>query len=139
MIDNNSALDDMYPSKDINSFNPEANLVWYPTLAPYPLRSTTKLPLLDENAINQVARASTEYHCHLFDLTKPAEVTLYETIKQRIINGWYAGINEMRKWKDLKPITAETSDEDMLSRSEGVLVWLEWTQTYMEIPGGIDA
>lgn len=138
MLENAVSLEDKYPARDINSFNPDSTLTWYPSLAPYPFRSSKGLPMVNETDISELALPISEYHCHLFDLTKPAEMTLYETIRQRILDGWYSGINELRKWKDLKPITANTSDEELQNRLEGVLVWMEWTQTYMELPGGIN-
>lgn len=64
-------------------------------------------------AINHVI----DFHCQLFDLAKPQDHQAFQSVMDRVANGWYHVSRRTDRWPD---------------NSVAPQVWLEWYQIYGE-------
>lgn len=103
------------PTFDIYA-NRNSNLRWLYGQT-YPIRVSNAFEGIDP-VLLEAAEPDVEFHCQELDLNDPDDLKKYTTICQRSIDGWY----------DVSYIERQR-DEKTGKRS----VWMEWTQTYMEI------
>ena len=113
-------ITEIYPGQDEFSYTPDSPIYWYSDIGSIPLRVDSRLDGMDAQ-VRQLARTVHEFHCRMFEMDKEQDRHDYEVIKQRMVQGWYTPVKELTKW-----------DEANLP----LKVWLEWTQSYKEVPNG---
>lgn len=112
----------MSQAQDISSkhisFPNEEVVYWYGGKEYPPSRRllSPNMPITVTDLAN--ARKSNEFYCKLFDMTNEEDLVDYKSVKDRVLDGWCRIVKEETKWND---------------KNTGVLIWLEWVQTYSEI------
>jgi hypothetical protein len=95
------------------------NLYWPGTPLGFPLRGVAQPPLMRKEEIARQTKHVLDFHCQIFDLTKPEDQKAYQEVRDRAGNGWYHVTDKQIKWKE--DATAPT-------------IYLEWVQIYGELP-----
>lgn len=104
---------DQFPRQDDFSCC-KSTLLWFKDMEPYPVRCADSIDAMDPDT-RSLAGTTEEFHCKMFTLTNPEDLSCYQTVKQRIVFGWYTQVKELTKWEDEPK------------------VWLEWIQTYKDL------
>lgn len=108
-----------YPIHDEYATNP-GYLCWFrevqnPVRIGSVSQGVSQEDLLDADMVS-------EFHCQVFDLADAKDMRKYQTVYQRILDGWYSLVSIQRQWNE---------EENTMK------VWMEWTQDYLEVPDDI--
>lgn len=95
-----------------------AQLNWPGTLDGFPVLGSGQRPDLKQDELENID-LQYDFKSHMFELWDPAQKAEFDSINDKIVNGWYRLLKRTDNWDD---------------EHKHFRVWLEWAQVYGMIP-----